>query len=77
MPFDRRVESKKDQIKRIELITKNAKVPRSGGGKNKLSHMARENAEMLFNLLHGKGKNKSSTGKKSESMHTSQPSSPL
>lgn len=54
LPFDRKVESKKDKIKRIEMITKRAKVPKEGlVAKCKDRQIAKENAEMLFNLIHG------------------------
>ena len=55
LPFERKVESQKDKIKRIESITK--KMKGSSGSKSvhkdHRKQMAKENAEMLFNMLHG------------------------
>ncbi len=55
MPFERKIENRQDRIKKIEEITKKS---RTSDKKNKKSvlkkDMAMENAEMLFELLHGK-----------------------
>lgn len=48
-----KVENKKDQIKRIEQITRNTKSAKVDQKKNSKKQMALENAEMLFNMLHG------------------------
>lgn len=48
-----KVENKKDQIKRIEQITKNTKSAKVDQRKNSKKQMAKENAEMLFKMLHG------------------------
>ena len=55
MSFDRHVENKKEKIKKIEEITKKTKlVDVTKRKKNSAKETAMENAEMLFNLLHGK-----------------------
>ena len=54
VPFERKVVDKKEQMKRIEAITKRAKDPDKLAQKNRTKQMAKENAEFLFNLLHGK-----------------------
>ena len=49
----------KDQIKRIEAVTRKTKVlDQKAEKKNVAKQMARENAELLFKILHEKeGKN--------------------
>jgi hypothetical protein len=53
MTFERKVESKSDKIKKIEQITKKSKLTDKKSKKAGMNDMAKENAEMLFDLLHG------------------------
>ena len=59
LAFERKVENKKEQIKRIEQVTKRTKLPDRQSDKKKnngnAKQMAKENALMLFKLLHGSG----------------------
>ena len=55
LPFERKVRSKKEMVKHIEIVTKKAKLPKEGITSQKRDrHIAKENAELLFNLIHGK-----------------------
>lgn len=55
MSFERKVENKQDKIKKIEEITKKSRASDKKNKKSALKKdMAMENAEMLFDLLHGK-----------------------
>ena len=53
VPFDRqdKLSQRKEEIKRVEQITKNFKKANLKVPKNKQKQMARENAEMLFRLI--------------------------
>ena len=44
LPFERKVESQKDKIKRIEMITKKMKGVKSSEKKEQRKKMAKENA---------------------------------
>ena len=55
VPFARKVENRKEQMKRIEAVTKKAKAPGKAAKRSAAKTMAKENAELLFSLLHGDG----------------------
>jgi len=61
MPFDRKVVDKREIVKRIESVTKKTKLTEKYEKKNRQKEMAMENAELLFEILHGKGSAKKRT----------------
>ena len=53
MPFERKVENKKEKMDRIEQITRKLKSFDKSSKKSRTRELAKENAELLFVLLHG------------------------
>ena len=71
MPFERKVENKKEKINKIEEITKKLKSSEKSSRKSRARVLAQENAELLFDLLHGSksaGKREKSKSTKSRSL---------
>jgi len=54
VPFERKVENKKEKMDRIESITRKLKSSDKLNKKSRSKDVAKENAELLFDLLHGK-----------------------
>ena len=66
VPFERKVENKKEKMDRIESITRKLKSSDKSSKKSQAMEVARENAELLFDLLHGsKSVRKSTTNRES------------